>query len=308
MKTLSDLHNQYITDSLLSHLAIDYKLNDIALGKRIINEKYGIYDGCEELADYIINTVFNNDNLDNEFIFHKDELKDIENIFFNELILDIDTSEDYGGECDDNIVINKDLLVDEVRINIYLVNPTKSEVKSILMHELTHVYNNYVMQLKGNKNFLNTAQSTMYRNIVTPDDDETIGDIKRVLYFLIGYERNAFIAQLKAELSKHDNKIKTPLDALKVLKQCPIYNVYINVKDIIDDLIERQRDTEEAEFIADIYKEITGTENSNESTLKILKRLKAQSTKAIKKLDSIIPKLCIENLNNIKWHREIYPI
>ena len=49
----------------------------------------------------------------------------------------------------------------------------------------------------------------------------------------------------KAELSKYDNKIKTPLDALKVLKRCPIYNAYINVKDIIDDLIEETNETVE---------------------------------------------------------------
>ena len=65
------------------------------------------------------------------------------------------------------------------------------------MHELTHVYNNYLMLLKGNENFIITAKSDMYRNITDTSGGPTEKDLKQVLYFLLGYERNAFVAQLK---------------------------------------------------------------------------------------------------------------
>ena len=102
-------------------------------------------------------------------------------------------------------------------------------------------------------------------------------------------------------------KIKTPHDALRILKNCPVYIRYKRVVNIINYLIKKQQDDPESTFIADIYRDITNDSN-NESSIKILKRLKSQSVKAIKKLDIIIPKLCVENLNNIKWRREPYKL
>ena len=299
--------NDYISESLLSHIAIEYKVNDIGEGRRIVNEKYGIYDGCEELANYITNDIFSRHAFDDASQYSKENLGDIKNIFFKELTVDIDTSSDDGGECDDEISIGNDLLVDEIYINIYLVNPTKSEIKGILMHELTHIYNNYIMQLKGDKNFIKTSRSAMYQNIIDMSGGPIERDIKTVLYFLLGYERNAFIAQLKAELEDHKDKINTPREALEILKNCPIYKTYMRINNILAQHISNQNENPDSQLIAQIYKQITGNK-SNESSMKILKRLKSQSNKAIKKLNTVIPKLCVENLNNRKWHREIYPI
>ena len=299
--------NDCIDESLLSHIAIEYKVNDIGEGRRIVNEKYGIYDGCEELANYITNDIFSRHAFDDASQYSKESLGDIKNIFFKELTVDVDTSSDDGGECDDEISIGNDLLVDEIYINIYLGNPTKSEIKGILMHELTHIYNNYIMQLKGDKNFIKTSRSAMYQNIIDMSGGPIERDIKTVLYFLLGYERNAFIAQLKAELEDHKDKINTPREALEILKNCPIYKTYMRINNILARHISNQNENPDSQLIAQIYKQITG-DKSNESSMKILKRLKSQSNKAIKKLNTVIPKLCVENLNNRKWHREIYPI
>lgn len=299
--------NDCISESLLSHIAIEYKVNDIGEGRRIVNEKYGIYDGCEELANYITNDIFSRHAFDDASQYSKENLGDIKNIFFKELTVDIDTSSDDGGECDDEISIGNDLLIDEIYINIYLGNPTKSEIKGILMHELTHIYNNYIMQLKGDKNFIKTSRSAMYQNIIDMSGGPIERDIKTVLYFLLGYERNAFIAQLKAELEDHKDKINTPREALEILKNCSIYKTYMRINNILTRHISNQNENPDSQLIAQIYKQITG-DKSNESSMKILKRLKSQSNKAIKKLNTVIPKLCVENLNNRKWHREIYPI
>lgn len=309
MRNLTDFitYDEHWDDDMLSHLAIEYKAYDIAEGKRIINEKYGIYDGCEELADYITKDLFSKSNIDDEHVYHRGDLKNISNIFFNVLIIDIDTSSDDGGECDDNIVINKDSLVDEARIYIYNTNPTKPGIKSILMHELTHLYNNYIMQMGDKMGYINVSQSEMYKNIIDVSGGNVEREIKQILYFLLGYERNAFISQLKAELDMHKSKIKTPHDALRVLKNSPIYITYLRVKSIIEYYIKKQQESPESILIANIYKDIVG-DDSNESSIKILKRLRSQSIKAIKKLNSTIPKLCVENLNNIKWRREPYKL
>ena len=310
MKNIVDYIEQteqdsFINESLLSHIAIEYKVNDISEGSRIINEKYGIYNGCEELVDFIVKDIFSHDNLDYQFEYNRDTLKDIKNIFFKKLIIDIDTSaEEEYGECDDNLSIDKDLLVEEIWINIYEKKPNKHSIKGTLMHELTHAYNNYMMLLKGNSSFIDTARSDMYRNIIDVRGGNTERDLKFILYFLLGYERNAFIGQLKSELESHRNKINTPKDALEVLKKCPIYKTYLRVDNTIRYHIANSKDSD---LIANIYKEITGSDK-NESSLKILKRLKSQSDKALKKLNTIIPKLCVENLNNRLWHKERFDL
>ena len=297
--------DSFINESLLSHIAIEYKVNDISEGSRIINEKYGIYNGCEELVDFIVKDIFNHDNLDYQFEYNRDTLKDIKNIFFKKLIIDIDTSaEEEYGECDDNLSIDKDLLVDEIWINIYDKKPNKHSIKGTLMHELTHAYNNYMMLLKGNNSFIDAARSDMYRNIIDIRGGNTERDLKFILYFLLGYERNAFIGQLKSELESHRNKINTPKDALEILKKCPIYKTYLRVDNTIRYHLTNSKDSD---LIANIYKEITGSDK-NESSLKILKRLKSQSDKALKKLNTIIPKLCVENLNNRLWHKERFDL
>ena len=292
--------NSLIEESLLSHIAIEYKVNDIGEGRRIVNEKYGIYDGCEELADFIIKDIWKNIDIDGQYEYTKDQLKNLKNVFFHKIVVDINTSCDAGGECDDNIDIGDDLLVDEVWINIYNDDPTKSSLKGTLMHELTHLYNNYMMLLKGDQNFIKTSRSTMYRNIVDTSSSGVERELKTALYFLLGYERNAFIAQLKAELEEHKDKINTPREALEILKNCPVYKAYIRVNNLIRVRIGNSSDTD---LIANLYRQITGY-TGNESSIKILKRLKAQSDKALKKFNTIIPKLCVESLNNRIWHRE----
>ena len=192
------------------------------------------------------------------------------------------------------------MLADEIWINIYNDDPTKSSLKGTLMHELTHLYNNYMMLLKGDQNFIKTSRSTMYRNIVDTSSSGVERELKTALYFLLGYERNAFIAQLKAELEEHKGKINTPREALEILKNCPVYKAYIRVNNLIRVRIGNSSDTD---LIANLYRQITGY-TGNESSIKILKRLKAQSDKALKKFNTIIPKLCVENLNNRIWHRE----
>lgn len=297
--------DSFINKSLLSHIAIEYKVNDIGEGSRIINEKYGIYDGCEELVNFIVKDIFSHDTLDYQFEYNRESLKDIKNIFFKKLIIDIDMSaEEEYGECDDNLSIDKDLIVDEIWINIYEKKPNKRSIKGTLMHELTHVYNNYMMLLKGNNSFIDTARSDMYRNIINIRGGNTERELKFILYFLLGYERNAFIGQLKSELESHRNKINTPKDALEILKKCPIYQTYLRVDNTIRYHLTNSKDSD---LIANIYKEITGSDK-NESSLKILKRLKSQSDKALKKLNTIIPKLCVENLNNRLWHKERFDL
>lgn len=183
--------------SILQHLAIEYKENHLYSRKRVILEKYGVYDGCEEIAKHIVKLA-EKDGYDTAVELTKDNLQDFKNIFFENIIVDIDTSENSGAEYIDNEELNKNLLFDEVVINVYLDKQHISELQSIIMHELTHAYNNYMMLLKGNKNYINIANSTLYKNIVTiPKQINAEYYIKKAMYLLLGYEKMRLLHKLK---------------------------------------------------------------------------------------------------------------
>lgn len=302
MKKLSDyieefnIIENYIDYSILQHLAIEYKYNHLYSRNRLILERYGIYDGCESLAKYITDKILKN-GLDNQYKFTKDELKGFKNIFFNNLIIDIDSSENKGGEYFDNDELTNDLLFDEVWINLYVQENHKSLILETIMHELTHAYNNYMMILKNDDNYIKTSSSLLYQNITnTNTDSNNEFFLKKALYLLLGYEQNAFFSQIKAELSKHKEKIKTPLDALQILKKSNVYKAYIRLNNEISDYMNDKLSDDEIKEIEDLYYNIT---NKKETANKIFKKLKALSNKTLKKLDHQLPKLCIENLHNV---------
>ena len=302
MKSLSKFINEELTKidevdfSILQHLAIEYKENHLYSRTRVILEKYGVYDGCEELAKHIVKLA-KKDGYNTVVKLTKDNLPDFKNIFFENIIVNIDTSEDNGAEYIDNEELNKDLLFDEVVINVYLTKQQISELQSTLMHELTHAYNNYMMLLKGNRNYINVAKSTLYKNIVSfPEKINAEYHIKRAMYFLLGYEKNAFIAQIKADLENNKDKIYGPIDALNVLKKSETYVTYQRLNKAIGRYFNNNLSEEKIKEIEDAYTDITGQKMTRN---KIFKKLQALSDKTMKKLDKILPKLCVESLNNV---------
>ena len=282
--------------SILQHLAIEYKKNHLYSRTRVILEKYRVYDGCEELAKHIVKLA-KKDGYNTVVKLTKDNLRDFKNIFFENIIVNIDTSEDNGAEYIDNEELNKDLLFDEVVINVYLTKQQISELQSTLMHELTHAYNNYMMLLKGNRNYINVAKSTLYKNIVSfPEKINAEYHIKRAMYFLLGYEKNAFIAQIKADLENNRDKIYGPIDALNVLKKSDTYVTYQRLNKAIGRYFNNNLSEEKIKEIEDAYTDITGQKTTRN---KIFKKLQALSDKTMKKLDKLLPKLCVESLNNV---------
>lgn len=289
------LIEDYIDYNILQHLAIEYKENNLYSRRRIILEKYGIYDGCEELAKFIFNKI-EKEGIDNQYVFDSNDLKSFKNIFFNKIIIDIDPTDDSGAEYIDNESLNDDFLFDEVIIYIYQYENHLNKIKELLMHELTHAYNNYMMLLKGNDGYIKAAKSILYQNIqkdATNDDDFLL---KKALYLLLGYERNAFLAEIKDELSQHKEQIKGPNDALKVLKNSQVYKAYKKLDIEINSFFDYKLSDKRIKEIETAYTKITQEKKTANQIFKILRNL---SNKTLKKLDRQLPKLCIENLNNI---------
>lgn len=289
-----------IDRTMVEHLSIEYKTYSL---NNVILEKYGIYKGCEELVDYIISDIRKiakkEGSYDNQYTYNRDDLKAFDNIFYNNLIIDIDTSVDDSDDYEDNEELNDELLFDEVYINIYSTEVTYTSLKTSLLHELTHAYNNYMMLAKGNNNYKKAAAADYYSKLVDPENEsESEENLKIILYFLLGYERNSFFAQVKGYLDKQDEKIKNPLDAIAVLKECPVYVKYKKVNDDINQFFNGKLPSGTIKDYEIAYEKITG---EKKTANQIFKKLKALSDKAMKKLDRVIPKLCIEKLNTILY-------
>ena len=112
----------------------------------------------------------------------------------------------------------------------------------------------------------------------------------------MGYEKNAFIAQIKGELSKYKENIKGPNDALEILKKSRIYKAYKLLDYQINMYFDNKLDNNDIKEIENAYIKIT---QEKKTTNQIFKTLRNLSKKTLKKLDTQLPKMCIENLNNI---------
>ena len=295
--------------SILQHIAISYKEHNIFNKGHLILEKYGVYDGLNDLIllieKDIKNMLKNPDNKDGfELKYFKKDLNDIKNIFFNELIIDIALNENTDeGNYENNEKINKDsLLFDIVNIDIYSrKNANDVNIDDIIesiKHEFIHAFNNYNLLLKNNKSLSELTDSDFYNKLypkVYFNDFEKY--IRKVLYFTLQEEQNAFIGELSDELRRNKSKVKTPKDALNILKDSIIYKTYKDLYIHIQEYKDNKLNQEYIDLITNEYNDICNTKLTSN---KVFKKLNFLITKSIKKFDTVIGKLCLENLNNIK--------
>ena len=139
-------------------------------------------------------------------------------------------------------------------------------------------------------------------NITNSDIFKNSGELKKniikILYFTVKEERNAFIAQMAEELKRNKSKVNNPKDAFNILKNSPIYMTYKNLYEFVHsfDNTRNTNDKESMDIITQAYNDLCGTKMTPD---KVMKKLKFLMDKAMKKFDTIVAKLCVENLNNV---------
>ena len=70
---------RYLEESLLKHIALEFTYDNI------INERFGEYDGCKELSEYIYNKIKENNYTDFDIIYN--DVHNINNIVFDKLFI-----------------------------------------------------------------------------------------------------------------------------------------------------------------------------------------------------------------------------
>ncbi len=312
---------EYLKESLLKHIALELKYEDI------IYEKYGEYDGCSELSEYIYNKLKEN-NFNNIDIVYN-EVKDIDNIVFDKLYVMFEESENdsissyfipskydkqilHNNGFNDNYneysVINKDTgRFKYCLIVLYTKSFRNTKIKSTLNHELNHMYVDYKLQLQGLKSFFELFDNVSYKRTKEYNQHKhplKARQLENALYLLNVYEKNAFISQLCSEireLKKSDTYYDTngKLDANKIyeiIKKLDIYQSYMKIGNFINDYDNDALTRKEKEIIIDEWKNIY---NENLTLNQIFKKLKQKFIKTKQKIESIIPKKIVEEYRDI---------
>lgn len=223
MKSLEEYKNNIIYEDLYNELCEENTINYTFTGIfPYIFEYYEIrklkhvYNGCNELAEFIINKMkeHNPKNTEEKYILHftKNELKNIPNIFFKELFIDVEISsndiipkanyEIWKNEIDEYKAFKydeKEKLFNFINMSI-IYGKFYTITSDILVHELTHAYEDY-------KLYSNTTDDTLYNKLIKTDYIDNILKlsskidsyerfIRNIEYILNPHEQNAFIAQI----------------------------------------------------------------------------------------------------------------
>lgn len=286
----------------MKHIALEIKDKDL------VYEKYGEYDGCNELALYIEKKIKENNN--KSFTIKYSEVKDIPNICFNVLkikIINNDNFYTYAAYNVDNEK-NKDILdektnkLNECIIKINLGKEIPYSLHSIIEHELTHLYNDWLLQVKAITTFYKIFNNDKYlksKEFNKLGQSLNLRQFKLSLYLLNEYEKNGFIAQLmsqiqdlKSEYKEYNNQVKVK-DILKDIKQLDIYKAYMN----IGDYIYRYKNDYFSEIDKkEICNEYNKTNHTKLSINQIFKKLELQFIKTKNKIESLIPKKISEDV------------
>lgn len=290
MKTLDN----YITEQLEKHVNIDYE----------IFEHAGLYDGLEDLARFLTNKI--KSHQEKKFrIIYKDtdrELSKFKNIFFKTIVLNCERSNGYDNEAEYQVNDEIDYLKEFdqflfVSINIDLsIKHDSTNVYMILIHELTHAWDNFNHIKRYKKSYEKTTTGDIYGNITkSMDDNELIG---KILYFINPIEINAWSASFAGYLYNNieDKTIDDPQKALKIIKDSPLYQNYINMGEYIDAIYN---DTLPKEFILKCCSEYNKIYNKNYTVEKIKKVLKNRYICVMNHINSNIGKICARYVKSL---------
>ena len=291
---------EYINDSMLKHIAIELKDYDI------IYEKYGEYNGCDELATYITNATY---KLDNDVIDLDVSKLNIENTHFDNVsIVKIDDANlNSGYDCEHSNYNEDKHIIENVKIYVpeYLFGH-KKQLHSFFEHELQHIFDDWILIVHGMKTLYDVISfNDMYeRSKMFNDSNErtSVREIRLALYLLNTYEQRSFIAQLCDEIrdiklqyvnnGKQMNSLNATL-VYNITKDLQIYQAYENISRFIIRYKNNKLFKSEINAIENEWYEMTG---ENESINRIMKFIENKLKKVKNKLERVIPKKIAEEL------------
>lgn len=290
----------YLLESLETHINIDYAIYETA----------GLYDGIEDLCRFLTNKIKSHQEKEFKLEYNSTdrELSKFRNVFFDSIILDCERSNKYNNdaECSINKIIDLDKNTNRLKtvvIRVYLSQKHDAkEVYTILLHEVTHLWDNYNHILRYNSSITDANTSKYYNDILkSMDNDNLVGTI---LYFINPIEVNAWIASFAGYLYDNieDNVIDGPKRALEIIKASDLYKNYVAIGQYVEaiykgkDALLKKHGVNINEFCRE-YNRIYGT---NFTENKVRKQIYNQYQKVRQKIESNIGKICTKYVKNFR--------
>ena len=221
----------------------------------------------------------------------------MKNIFFKSIILSCERSNKYrnDAECINTEVYDFDKTEDKVnyvKINVYLSQThNQKEVYSILLHEMTHAWDNYNNIKRYSQSLNNKDIQPVYQAVLNSMDSGSM--VGKILYFINPIEVNAWIASFAGYLYDYmeDNTISDPHKALQIIKQSDLYNNYVAIGQWITAIYNNDKRLKPG-FISEFCREYNRIYGTNYTTHKVQKEIYRQYKKEMNKIESSIGKLC----------------
>lgn len=289
MKTIVD----YINDRLLSHTKI------------YLNESRGIFDGCYDLAIFLNEKITTAISKNKSYIeIDKNSIEDAikQEVFFEKISLLIDrTSDIFTARYRlDNVNLSDSGLLEEVCIYIGVKEYSKyrENYVSILVHELTHAFNNYNLIIHGASSIYDMIKDIDYdrmRDFHAHNVPSIIRELRRSLYILQPYEKNSFISQLIANVKEliDTNQIEkkrnlTSTEIMDYIRKTDIYNAYKDISILVSLYKNDELSESEIKSIEDEYNKIYRT--NNKKCKHIMRILDVLMNRTIYKIETVLPK------------------
>lgn len=252
-------------------------------------ESYGLFNGCDVLAEQIYEKFCEaNEKGLSEFSMVIDNSE-----FIN--IIDVYLMRGQISSFDTSSVIDEDNKYNPLILDLG-TDATPRQMKGLLMHELTHAYENYIRIAKNKKSLIQKAADSGYgKNPLNMT--ETYKEKKRmisyILYHLNDFERNAYIAQIKGELLNAEQEFENIDDALNFIRTTISYRNYKTIFKWANQICnETDKYTQSA-----ILRYVSELSNNNFNTYnQFVKWLSNRVLVYQNKFNRIIPKMAAEIL------------
>lgn len=205
------------------------------LSFKMLNESYGVFDGCYEIAKQIYAHIENKTLKNDETKKVKLHIENHEWIDSFEIIVYNDELSNVGASYDSSSQIKVYDRVQKFSPLRMSVNLSYGNIIVSIMHELTHAYDDYNRRIKGKPSINDRAKEIgYYSNKTVGNYDNEKKYISFILYYLTDFEVNAHLSQLKGELQNCDRYFASIKQIVNYIKGTDVCKRYEKIKTYID--------------------------------------------------------------------------
>ena len=220
-----------MTDYFLSHMMIEFiynenrkfgfYFNESVFHTEQMFEKYGVFSDCKNIAEEIISTNYNSQNIL--------KIQISENSLTDSVILDFTVFDNIDAAYEPSVSVYNNVKKKFDEITIVISNKNSLNLPTI-MHELQHAKEDLEFRKKGYD--LSTIMNAYgYTKLdVNTTKYEHQREIQHILYYFNRLERNAFITSIKGELEECDKTTFRTIDEVsQYIKNTDFYKTYETV-------------------------------------------------------------------------------